>query len=374
VAQVAVLTRHESLAGALSEEVAARWQDLPPDALRFIDSVSVNPFLRTPWLSSWYAVFLPRGWAPHILVIRRDGAVIGVAPLIVRASALVRRFRFAGHGLGNYLDVVAGPDLADVVAALLDHVRSARPAVLEWHDVNSDSPSWPLLAKYPSTRLYPNPRATFAGPWETHFRRHVTSRKSRRRIVKARELLEERGEFKFIPRVASLDDGAVDEIRRLHASRFRGTPNPLLNPAFWRFFRLFTEGSLGSDAVVSLLRSRGTLISVLFGLRNGGTYVSYLLAFDPSLERMQPGNVHLMLFQEHLIASGWQAIDFSKGEDRYKRRWSTDETWNYDVPIGYGLTGSLAATLVRERSRLRAWARARGLTRLARKLLSRGRA
>jgi CelD/BcsL family acetyltransferase involved in cellulose biosynthesis len=89
---------------------------------------------------------------------------------------------------------------------------------------------------------------------------------------------------------------------------------------------------------------------------------------------MQPGNVHLMLFQEHLIASGWDAIDFSKGEDRYKRRWSTDETWNYEVPIGYGLVGSLAATLVRERSRLRAWARARGLTRLARKLLSRGRA
>jgi len=101
--------------------------------------------------------------------------------------------------------------------------------------------------------------------------------------------------------------------------------------------------------------------------------VSYLLAFDPSLEKLQPGNVHLMLFQEHLIGSGWTAIDFSKGDDRYKRRWSSGETWNFDVLIGYGLFGSIAATLLYERSRLRAWARAHGLTRLARKALSRRR-
>ncbi|MDQ2914341.1 MAG: GNAT family N-acetyltransferase, partial [Chloroflexota bacterium] len=206
-----------------------------------------------------------------------------------------------------------------------------------------------------------------------HFHGRVSNRKSRRRLVKARELLEARGGLVFIAEVSSLDDEAIDEIRRLHRDRFEGTPNPLLKARFWRFFRLFTERGLGSDAVISMVRLNGALISVLFGLRNGGTYVSYLLAFDPSLERMQPGNVHLMLFQEHLVDSGWAAIDFSKGDDRYKRRWSSAETWNFDVVIGYGLTGSIGAMLLYGRSRLRAWARSRGLTRLARKALSRRR-
>jgi CelD/BcsL family acetyltransferase involved in cellulose biosynthesis len=370
VAEAAMLTQLNSHSGELSGEVAARWEDLSPDAVRFIDTVSVNPFVRTPWLSSWYEVFLPTGWEPHILVLRRAGRILGVAPLIVRAYGPVRHFRFAGHGLGNYLDVVAGDDRADVVAALLEHVRSAQPAVLEWHDVNSASASWPLLSHYPSARLYPNPHANFAEPWVQHFDARLPNRKSRRRLVKAHELLQARGELVFIPEVSSLDDHAIDEIRRLHRDRFQGTPNPLLKARFWRFLRLLTERGLGSDAVISMVRSHGALISVLFGLRNGGTYVSYLLAFDPSLEKMQPGNVHLMLFQEHLVASGWGAIDFSKGDDRYKRRWSNAETWNFDVVIGYGLLGSIGATVLCERSRLRAWARSRGLTRLARKALS----
>jgi CelD/BcsL family acetyltransferase involved in cellulose biosynthesis len=373
VAEVAMLTGGKSLAGELSRDVATRWSELPHDALRFVDTDSDNAFVRTPWLSSWYEVFVPRGWTPQILVVRRSGTVIGVAPLIVRAAGPVRHFRFAGHGLGNYLDVVAGEERGEVVAALLDHVRSTQPAVLEWHDVNSGSASWPLLSGHRSTGLYPNPRASFREPWAQHFHDRVANRKSRRRLLKARELLEARGALVFIPEVASLDDHAFDEIRKLHMARFQGTPNPLLKASFWRFFRLLTQRGLGRDAVISLLRSQGALVSVLFGLRNGGTYVSYLLAFDPSLEKLQPGNVHLMLFQEHLIGSGWTAIDFSKGDDRYKRRWSSDETWNFDVMIGYGLFGSIAAALLYERSRLRAWARARGLTRLARKALSRRR-
>ena len=371
MANVAALSGVESVGVTLRTEAIARWEDVPTGIREFIDSTTANPFMHTPWLTSWYFSFLPNGWRPHILISYRGDTIVGVAPLIVRAIGPLRVFRFAGHGLGNYLDVISSPvDLPSVIASLLGHVRRYGMAVLEWHDLNSESRSYPYVANYPTARLYPNPRARFASDWESHWKELRAGRQSRRRYINAQKLLEARGGLEFVPQVASLDDDVLADIRQLHSRRFRGTPNPLVEARFWAFFRRLADLSLGHDLVISLLRSQGKLLSVLVGLRANKTYVSYLLAFDSEQRKLQPGHVHLMLFQQHLVATGWEALDFSKGEDDYKRRWSNDETWNFDMPIGFGPVGFAAATIMRARSRVRGWARRKGLTRVARKMLS----
>jgi CelD/BcsL family acetyltransferase involved in cellulose biosynthesis len=358
----------------LATEVVTRWEDLSGEIQKFMGETTSNPFMRPAWLSSWYASYVPRGWKTHVVVFRRDGRLIGVAPLIVRSMRLLRVFRFAGHGLGNYLDVVSSvSEVESVVGSLLAYVRRSGAAVLEWHDLNSESPSRPLLSKYRAAPLYPNPRAVFRRDWDSHWKALARSPESRRRYRRARESLEARGDFEFVPRLTSLDDATLEEIRLLHAKRFRGTPNPLVHPKFWVFFRLLTQRDLRGDVVISLLRSQGKILSTLVGLRAGNTYVSYLLAFESAESKLQPGHVHLMLFQEYLIGAGWEVLDFSKGEDPYKRRWSNGETWNYDVPIGFTSTGVAFAFMLWVRSCLRGWARAKGLTKLGRKVLSPGR-
>lgn len=335
-----------------------------------MDATTRNPFMRTAWLSSWYATYLPRRWRVHVVILRRDNEVRAVAPLIMFRAGPVRLFRFAGHGLGNYLDIVASDgDHPWAVSALLEHVAGMRPAVLEWHDLNNASPSSKLMPGR-CARLYPNPQATFAPDWATHFRATIRDAKVRRRFVRNRERLELRGSCSFVPEVSTAEPRLLGEIHDLHRRRFAGSPNALLEPRFWEFFRLFADRTLGQDLIVSLLRLDGRLISFLAGLRADRTFISYFLAFEPSLARYSPGHVHLMQFQEHLIATGWRGLDFSKGEDQYKRRWSNGRTSNWDHVAGFGKLGRACAVLLAARSRVRAWARSKGLTRIARRMLT----
>lgn len=335
-----------------------------------MDATSRNPFMRTAWLGSWYATYLPNAWRTHVVIVRQGGSIHAVAPLIAGRAGPVRIFRFAGHGLGNYLDIVVGDGgHALGVSALLEHIGDMRPAVLDWHDLNSASPSSKLMPGRVA-HLYANPQATFAREWAEHFRTTVREGKVRRRFTRNRERLELRGAVSFVPEVSTADPSLLAELHDLHRRRFVGTPNALLETRFWEFFRLLADRTLGKDLIISLLRLDGRLISFLAGLRADRTFISYFLAFEPSLARDSPGHVHLMQFQEHLIATGWRALDFSKGEDQYKRRWSNDRTSNWDHVVGFGALGRATAAAVAIRSRLRAWARAKGLTRHARRMLT----
>ena len=357
--------------GRLRVEVARSFGSLPDEVIRFVDATSRNPFMRIAWLTCWYAVYHPAGWTEHVVVLRRGVDLVAVAPLVVHRIGPVRFFRFAGHGLGNYLDIIASEeDRAPAISALLRHVAAARPSVLEWHDLNSESPSAHLVPGR-CARLYSNPRAIFGDDWDTHFRATVADRKDRRRLTRKCELLEQHGQVTHVPEVLAADEKLFAEIRDLHRRRFAGTPNPLLQDRFWTFLGRLARMSLGRDLVISLLRLDERLISVLVGMRADRTFVSYMLAFEPSLARYSPGHVHVLRQQQYFINAGWHALDFSKGDDSYKRRWSNGATANWDHILGYGLLGRPVAALLRVRSRLVAWAREKGLTRKLRRMRSR---
>src|SRR5438034_9860958 len=114
--------------------------------MRFVDARTQNPFMRTAWLGCWYRSYLPPGSSTYVVILRNGRGIVAVAPMTVRRIGPVRLFRFAGHGVSNYLDIVA-PDeeLPFALATLLQHIAAMRPSVLEWHDLNSESVSFDLV-------------------------------------------------------------------------------------------------------------------------------------------------------------------------------------------------------------------------------------
>jgi CelD/BcsL family acetyltransferase involved in cellulose biosynthesis len=356
--------------------VHRRWSDLPADVTGFLASATENAFLRPSWLEAWHAFYLAPGWSPHVVVVTGPTGILAVVPLVERSVGPLRLFRFAGHGLGNYLDMVVRPEAAAVATrTLLAHLESIAPAVLEWRDLPQDSPSRPALvdSRAGATRLYPCPRVRFGATWTTHFASVVPNKKHRRSIERSVGRLAELGRLEFEANVQSPEPGFIEELRSLHARRFVGTPNPLLSERFWTFLQHLVPLALGADLRVSTLRIEGRLISSVIGVRSGRTFVSYAPAFDPALASLMPGHAHLFLLQEALLNDGWEAFDFSKGEDFYKRRWSNDESWNWEYTFGFGVLGRAVAKVLFARTWLRAWARANGITARVRRIASRGR-
>jgi len=355
---------------ALNVEVVRSFDSLSLDVVRFVDATTRNPFMRIAWLTCWYDVFVPSRWEEYVVVLRRGVDLVAVAPLVVRRIGPVRVFRFAGHGLGNYLDIISSDeDRGPAISAFLRHVGEARPSVLEWHDLNTESPSAQFVPGR-CARLYANPIAYLGKDWDTHFRDTVANPRTRKRLVRNRKLLEESGECTHVPEVQAADETLLADVRELHERRFAGTPNPLLQTRFWQFLSQLARMSLGRDLVISLLRLDARLISVLVGLRADRTFVLYMLAFEPSLARYSPGNIHLLWQLQYFINTGWHAVDFSKGDAPYKKRWSNGATANWDHILGYGLLGRPVAALLSMRSRLVAWARHKGWTRQLRRLRS----
>ena len=110
--------------GDLCVEVVDSWGSLSAEAMRFVDARTQNPFMRTAWLGCWYRSYLPPGSSTYVVILRNGRGIVAVAPMTVRRIGPVRLFRFAGHGVSNYLDIVA-PDeeLPFALATLLQHAE-----------------------------------------------------------------------------------------------------------------------------------------------------------------------------------------------------------------------------------------------------------
>ncbi|MCA1667811.1 MAG: GNAT family N-acetyltransferase [Thermomicrobia bacterium] len=103
------------------------WDALVPAA------ITPFPFQSTGWAAAWCSVFAEDA-EPLVLAVRDDaGALIGIAPLVLRQTALGRTVQLiGGDDLTDYLDIIAADQLdsaADAPSATL-RILTARDEAL----------------------------------------------------------------------------------------------------------------------------------------------------------------------------------------------------------------------------------------------------
>lgn len=316
-------------------------------------SANENPFLTLDWLKLWWAHF-GSGRSLHLLLVKEKNATVGFVPLyrIDRSVPGFAEYRFLGHGLSNYLDVVCLPDhearvIAAIFAALQDRPEAS---LLCLHDINDRfSRSWAVLQAglrehaarggYASVfKLYPCPAASLRGTFDEFLNRQ-RDRKSRYKLRRSERKLADLGRWTFREvRDRGELPGLLAELERLHGERFSETVNPLFSGRLREFMVAALTDLLGSSLSLSLAEVDGVLVSYLIGLRMGDVFVDYAPGFDPAFASFSLGNVHLMKVIEQKMQEGFRTFDFSKGEAPYKRWWSDHETANYAFRFGFHLS------------------------------------
>jgi CelD/BcsL family acetyltransferase involved in cellulose biosynthesis len=379
---VLVYRRTENM---LSVEVHNNFESCEQELDGFLaDNQVANPFARVEWLKTWWKHY-GNGTTLQLLLVRRNTQLVGFAPLfsIMISKTRIREFRFLGHRKGNYLGFYAqaGMDRA-VFDSVIDYLNKTRsPTILALTDVNSSSSFYEMLVAHdgPKRRgfhkygLYPCPYAELDTDWETFFKKAISQGKKRTELRKFERKLSTLGvlEFETVKDLRHLHQ-VFPHMTEIHGSRFSRTINKALDDRNRQFLFDVCEAFLDSGLNLSVLTLSNIPISFVLGFETDKVFVDYIPAFNPVFSRFSVGHIHLMKLMRSLIEKGIAILDFSKGEEVYKRKWSTDETWNYLflVHLNANILSSVFYVMKRIRTKVLLWIRESGHGKQIRQLMA----
>jgi CelD/BcsL family acetyltransferase involved in cellulose biosynthesis len=147
---------------------------------------------------------------------------------------------------------------------------------------------------------------------------------------------------------------ALPHLFRLHNWR-RARMNSagiFLSPRLqWFHLRVAPQLAARGAARVYLWRTPGAVVAALYGLEAGPPGARRFLYFqsglDPELGHLSPGTILLSSVIEDCIARGLQRFEFLRGDESYKRRWTTEQSHSLTLRGARGAAGRAYAWLRR---------------------------
>ena len=303
---------------------------------------AATPFQSHAWLSSWWHSY-GRPGRLRVVTVRRDGVLVGAAPLMLRRRGLPL-LAGVGQGLTDFLDVLLDDAHAEQTAAVLAramavHLGLGRPwAALDLRELRPGSAvhriaeHWPGAARWLPDSLCQH----LPGVPVEELLSRLPGRTRQRSRVKLRKLEAAGIETRTVP----VEDvpRALGELLALHELQWRGrgvTPEHL-RPRFAEHLsrsaeRMAAEGR----AAVRQYRLDGELVACDLTLQVRGLSAIYVYGVHPDLrERVDVAGI---LFREslaHAAATGRGELSLLRGEEPYKQRWRPDQARNERLLLG----------------------------------------
>jgi CelD/BcsL family acetyltransferase involved in cellulose biosynthesis len=287
-----------------------------------------NPLYRHEWFDDCVTAY-GYGTDLAVFVVRADGALRAIAPLILDRSQLITRLRALTHEMGETDNFIYAdePALAVVSAGVL---RADSSLILA--GLGADSKEVRALCKSSQKRglliVRPNTVATawvpLDGDWKTIEAK--MSGKNRKYIRWARRAAEREGPVRFD--VVSLTEDNVDEhlgdAFRVEAAGWKGRAGSaiLSDPRRKRFWTIFgrTAARLGILRLFSL-RIGNETVAVRMAAEYAGRLWDWKIGYDERWSRCSPG---ILLTNETLRYACEQRLDgleFLGQAERWQHRW-----------------------------------------------------
>ncbi|PYM18508.1 MAG: hypothetical protein DMD81_05805 [Candidatus Rokuibacteriota bacterium] len=302
-------------------------------------SRSDSIFLTWEWLATWWKhLGAPRRLS--LITLRRQGGLIGVAPLAVSPPALSRliafhRLEFLGTGSvgSDYLDVIVRDGCESQALPALVETLDRMRLPLDLGQVNGVASSAGALTRELAGRgwtvtidpsgvcphiglgglTWPSYLATLTAHHRSNFKRRWNAllRDGAMRF----ELVTSEAERRVA--LAAL----VDLHRRRRSER--GGSNALHTPALLAFHEDFTSQALERGWLRLFVMKLGDKpVGSIYGLRYGKSLLFYQTGFDPEHARQGVGQVMVGLTIRHAFDEGLEDYDLLHGDEPYKFDWA----------------------------------------------------
>jgi CelD/BcsL family acetyltransferase involved in cellulose biosynthesis len=338
------------------------------------NELTCEPLSSWEW-NYWWWKHLGQNCGLRIIAATRNGALCGVAPLVVdtRGGELCARFIGSGKACTDHVQLIAAPDdVNEFCVAVADQAHQEQGflsdiSLLELEGVSPGSNAHTLCRQMRSRfwnyqlGLESTWPIRLPGSWETFVaERH----KSLRRKIRKAEKRYEAGEAVARSTNDDLDfDSAFETLVELHQSRFnsKGQPGVFADEAFAQFLRNATRSlaARGNRAEIVIAEVGGEPVAAqlyLQGSRGPQMYQSGICSRRMNLE---PGHLLFVHQLKHAINSGCAEFDFLRGDDRYKRAWGgVQSPLNTIRCVSNRLPNTWKHQLIRGLHQLNSWTKA----------------
>jgi len=349
------------------DRLESEWNEL------FLCSPTASPPLRFDWVRTWWRIYGPvygsRGTGLRLIIMRRNGRLIGALPLYLSRSAVplvgVRRLRFISTGAAEfeetcaeYLDLLHAPGEAGVCLDLLVPLLTSSPE-LAWDelilpDMSQTSPLLELGRRLNNGRL----RVQQFSPGVCHIAElgggleqylvglSPTTRKKARKML--RDL--QTPEYKF--EVAATTEQInlfFDQMVELHRKRWTADGKTgSFAPRHAQFHReLLLKLAPSGQAVIARLCYCDRPIALCYGHRVRAKYDGYQMGVDHDVKEVHsPGAALYLGLVCHLSRIGVIMSDQLLGCNRFKLDYCKQERPLMSVKASQPTLRSAAATIV----------------------------
>jgi CelD/BcsL family acetyltransferase involved in cellulose biosynthesis len=300
-----------------------------------------NVFMTFCWFQAWNRHFAQEDHAGqrklNVLVLKKNGAVQGIVPLIHRTVSrfgwVTRKVEFLG-GHADYNDFVWGDDpegQAETVVDFLVHTQDQWDLV-DFRDLRETGNSMTAIERALSQaglsyRVLPEPgrcpylridaeSSTIMKKLSGHVRRTLRKRAERARALGLRiRIIENPCE----------EPGLLDKL--IVVERQKHLHGKLSQPFVGKYRQVFQalfEG-LGAQGwfYIALMEFVDRPVAWQLGFRCGNRLWDYNKAYDHEFSRLAPGTLLVPAVLDYGHTHGYEEYDFLRGEEPYKMIWST---------------------------------------------------
>jgi CelD/BcsL family acetyltransferase involved in cellulose biosynthesis len=304
------------------DELTSDWSALA----RSIESIT--PFQLPEWLITWWAHF--GGGQLHIMVFRDGHKLVGVVPCFLHEWNNKRQMTLIGSGISDYLEPPIDPNYTQQVLEALQGHLAACPdwEVCDWQDLSCDTP---LQNVAPGNSVdvrvgedVPCSEVRFSGTFDEFWSGRPKDMRRNLRRYTQRALLN--GELQFNT-TGKADPELLDALMRLHAARWqrRGEAGMIEANGSADFLRAVSADFANCDMLrFFTIRYEGQIAALVLTFLYANKIYSYMSAFDPQFEPLGFGRNLLYESMRLCYERGYQAWNFLRGNEPYKRSWGAE--------------------------------------------------
>jgi CelD/BcsL family acetyltransferase involved in cellulose biosynthesis len=311
-----------------------------------------NVFLTWEWLSTWWKHF---GDGRKLLLLKvEDGdEVIAIAPLMLSKYKMpffgaIKKVEFLGVRHSDYNNFIILKKEVGCLRLILDYLMNA---VKDWDWIElkeipetSENACYleKLFSEMPSElRLnrrvcnicpyisLPNSYTVLTAKLSKNIRQNIN-----KYLRKAKS--NHNVEFKKYDEAGFSVDEAMEVFMKLHEARWamEGKDGAFRDAAF-RDFHMEIARTFASKGWLGLyfLMMDGKPVSTQYNFEYGGKIYYYLGGFDPSYAQYSVGNLTINFVLERGIKNGFLEYDMLRGEERYKRLWTSNYRRNLEFRL-----------------------------------------
>jgi CelD/BcsL family acetyltransferase involved in cellulose biosynthesis len=316
----------------------------------------MGAFATYGWHDAWFRHVAPDATPAVLLAADEDGTAQGLAPFCSMPwrdlGLKLPAFRFSGVDVvsADYMDILAEPGRrADARGLVLDHltkvVRSGRLVVLSeivrGSEMDEALTAWLSRNGFRHRIQQENvcPYLELPATFEEY--RKSLSKNTRSLLNRRGRQLEEAG--CELRRIAGRDEvlAFLPRLFELHEARWRqaGQTGTFIRRGFKEFLQDFVARAGESvEPFVWALFEKGQAIAGLLFLRCGDTVMYYQGGWDPASPhaRLSPSFALMAKAIAGAIDEGCRTFDFLRGDESYKRKFTTKSRRTYTLLVAGG--------------------------------------